>query len=362
MVADPQPIRFPNKTWDDRIREFLPTLVIWVRSALGSRTVRAIQGDFQRDILVRGGCQQGSCLSPLLWCLVMDSLLESLAQQDFQAQAYANDGVVVVSGRFLSTVCDRMQMACRIIEGWCTETGLSVNPTKTELVLFCGRRKLEGFRTLTMYGRPLAISQEVKYLGMIFDWKLTWGSHVDRLVSRWTATFWQLRRAVGRTCGLNPNILQWIYTAIIRPRMQYGSVVWWSCVQKSTVARSLGRIQRVACVGVTGAMRTSPTAALEVLLGLPTMASWIRMTAVAAHLRMRDSGNWQIKGEAVGHAKIARLAEEALPISPTRLSRQTVYQGWINLSLLPFPISRTGKEGRFSFPKRHWCATWMALV
>nr|CAH7756691.1 unnamed protein product [Callosobruchus chinensis] len=166
-----------------------PTLVSWVRSALGSRRVRAILGDFQRDIEVRGGCQQGSCLSPLLWCLVMDSLLESLAQQDFQAQAYADDGVVIVSGRFLSTVCDRMQMACRIVQGWCTETGLSVNPTKTELVLFSRRRKLEGFRAPTMYGRPLALSREVKYLGVILDSKLTWRSHVDRLVSRSTATF-----------------------------------------------------------------------------------------------------------------------------------------------------------------------------
>nr|CAH7737751.1 unnamed protein product [Callosobruchus chinensis] len=244
-----------------------------------------------------------------------------------------------------------MQMACRIVQGWCTETGLSVNPTKTELVLFSRRRKLEGFRAPTMYGRPLALSREVKYLGVILDSKLTWRSHVDRLVSRSTATFWKLRRAVGRTWGLNPNILQWIYTAIIRPRIQYGSVVWWPCVQKSIVARSLGRIQRLACMGITEAMRTTPTAALEILLGLPTVPSWIRMTAMAAHLRMRDSGNWQVGGEVVGHARIARLAEEALPISAYRVVEANHLSRLDKSFTLTIPNIEMWKRGEIQFPE-----------
>nr|CAI5833500.1 unnamed protein product [Callosobruchus analis] len=42
----------------------------------------------------------------------MDSLLESPAQQDLQVQAYADDGVIVVSGRFLSTNQDPLVHEC----------------------------------------------------------------------------------------------------------------------------------------------------------------------------------------------------------------------------------------------------------
>nr|CAI5821412.1 unnamed protein product [Callosobruchus analis] len=99
--------------------------------------------------------------------------------------------------RTRTTVCDRMQMACRIIQGLYTETGFSVNPTKTESVLFSRRRKLEDFRAPTMHGRSLALSRETC---VKIDSDLLAASE-----------------AVGRTWGLIPNILQRIYTASMTP-------------------------------------------------------------------------------------------------------------------------------------------------
>ena len=89
-----------------------------------------------------------------LWCLVRDELMVRLADAGFYAQPYADDGLVQLTGKFLGVVCDRMQMACRIIEGWSEETGLSVNPSKTEMILFTKRRNLESFREPIFYGRP----------------------------------------------------------------------------------------------------------------------------------------------------------------------------------------------------------------
>ena len=85
-----------------------------------------------------------------------------------------------------------MQMACRIIERWCEETGLSVNPSKTEMILFAKRRNLEDFREPTLYGRPLTRLTRVKYLGITLDDKLSWKPHVDLVVNKAIATFWQL--------------------------------------------------------------------------------------------------------------------------------------------------------------------------
>jgi len=43
---------------------------------------------------------------------------------------------------------------------------------------------------------------------------------------------WACRRAVGKTWGIKPNIVLWIYKAILLPRLTYAAVVWWPKVEK----------------------------------------------------------------------------------------------------------------------------------
>jgi hypothetical protein len=45
-------------------------------------------------------------------------------------------------------------------------------------------------------------------------------------------------------------------------------MVWWSKVMQKTTKIKLGRIQRMACLAIMGAMKSTPTAAMEMLLNL----------------------------------------------------------------------------------------------
>jgi hypothetical protein len=63
-------------------------------------------------------------------------------------------------------------------------------------------------------------------------------------------------------------MVHWLYTRVIRPFILYGALVWWPKVAQKNTKTQLGRIQRMACLVCTGAMRTTPTAAMEVLLNL----------------------------------------------------------------------------------------------
>jgi hypothetical protein len=47
--------------------------------------------------------------------------------------------------------------------------------------------------------------------------------------------------------------------------------VWWSRVKFETSKTELNKLQRMACLGITEAMRTTPTVAIEVLLLLPPL-------------------------------------------------------------------------------------------
>jgi phage baseplate assembly protein W len=56
-----------------------------------------------------------------------------------------------------------------------------------------------------------------------------------------------------------------MYTVVVRPMVTYAATIWCPRVRLKTSEAEL-KLQRMVCLGITGAMRTAP---MEVLLGLP---------------------------------------------------------------------------------------------
>jgi hypothetical protein len=79
--------------------------------------------------------------------------------------------VLLQKGKFVSTLCDRMQSALKR-EMWCREITLSVNAEKTKMILFTNNREIGGFYNPRLFGTELRMTVQVKYLGVILDKKL----------------------------------------------------------------------------------------------------------------------------------------------------------------------------------------------
>jgi hypothetical protein len=148
---------------------------------------------------------------------------------------------------------------------------VSVNPDKTGLVAFTRRRELPGFFEPCLFGTTLDRSMPVKYLGVILDSQLTWKEHVDVKVRKDQNLMWACRKAYGVTWGLRPRVVHWLYVSIIRPSITFASLVWWPGCQTASAKKKLSSIQRVACLRITGALCTTPTNAVEVLIRLPPL-------------------------------------------------------------------------------------------
>lgn len=103
-------------------------------------------------IVVNIGCLQGRVISPLLWCLVVDTLINSLNRENIYTQGYADDLGVIVTTQKAGTASGLVKTALRITKTSCDATGLLVNPDKTELVIFTRK----GFR------RPEASTLDAK--------------------------------------------------------------------------------------------------------------------------------------------------------------------------------------------------------
>jgi hypothetical protein len=122
---------------------------------------------------VRRSCPMRSVLSPLLWNMVVDSLVNRLGNCNCFVQGFADDIVILISRKFLSTICDLIQMALNCVKNWCGGKGLNVNVDKTSMVLFTKRRNLEGFFAhKTLFDLELILNYQPKYQGVILDSKL----------------------------------------------------------------------------------------------------------------------------------------------------------------------------------------------
>jgi hypothetical protein len=172
------------------------TIVRWVRATLEGRRATAMLGSLSRSVAVSKGCPQGGVLSPLLWCLVADDLLAGLSRSAY-AQGYADNICLLAVGKFPNTVSGLMQMALGIVEKWCGEVGLLVNPDKTGLVAFTRSMKLVGFFDPRFFGKILQRSGSIKYLGIILGSRLTWREHVEVKVRKAQNSLWACRRACG---------------------------------------------------------------------------------------------------------------------------------------------------------------------
>lgn len=291
------------------------TLRGWITNMLRLRAVQVTVNDTTRAIVAKG-CPQGGVLSPLLWNLVVDSLIKRLNDRGYYTVGYADDITIIINGTHENTLCNLMRQALKIVEDWCKEYKLAVNPTKTELVLFTKKRKLATLQLPRFFGTTLSLSTETKYLGIYLDKQLNWSKHTDYITTKASIALWQCKRLLGRNWGLSPKITHWLYTTVIRPIITYGSLVWWPRTNLSTAQKDLEKLQRFACVAITGSMRTSPTAALQVMLGLPPLHLVVREEAALATFRLEVSGTLSNDSR----IKHTRLKEDAIKQQPMMAS------------------------------------------
>jgi hypothetical protein len=109
----------------------------------------------------------------------------------------------------------------------------------------------------------LQLTTEVKYLGLILDKGLTWKAQLKHEMNTASRAVWPCKGTFGKTRGLKPRVVYWIYTIVMRPILTYGSTVWWLRVRYNVSRTELCKIQRLACLAITGMMEMTPTVAIE---------------------------------------------------------------------------------------------------
>ena len=99
------------------------------------------------------------------------------------------------------------------------------------------------------------------YLGITFDKRQTWKTHISRAEAKARRRLALLRKLVGTQWGAAETVSRIVYIGTIRPHLEYGSTTL-SSASKSAIY-TLDKIQNQALRLITGSMKYTPIRVME---------------------------------------------------------------------------------------------------
>lgn len=247
-------------------------------SYLSDRRVKVRYNGEEFEKSTNKGCVQGSIGGPILWNLLLDTLLKGLAKRGDYSQAFADDVVLVFDGSTAEEIQGRANAALEYVRARGVANKLKFAPQKTSAMLITRKLKHDTPR-LAMDGVGIGMSKEIKLLGVVIDDKLTFNSHVTGVCKKAIGIYQQLSRAAKVSWGLHPEVIRTIYIATVEPVILYAASVWAPAVNKLAIQKQLNVVQRGFAHKLCRAYRTVSLNSALVLAGILPLDLRIREAA-----------------------------------------------------------------------------------
>lgn len=193
--------------------------LLWFQSFLNNRGQRVSQdGTLTTWKPVSRGVPQGSCLSPLLFNILVRELPRAVAASTWQ---FADDITHSVSSDKVETIKEELSNVYLSTKSFCSSKRLDVNLAKSQFIIFKSpSRKLPEVVTIDLDSQSFPALAHVKLLGVILDRHLTFKDHISTTVNTCNGLLGVLRRIAG---SLPRKLCSLFYTAIIRSHLEFAS-------------------------------------------------------------------------------------------------------------------------------------------
>lgn len=213
------------------------------------------------------GIPQGSSLSVTLFLVAINDITEYI-KPPVRVRVYADDLVLISRGKNMKTIQRNLQLCLNAIETWSKNSGFKFSTHKSKCLLFSKQADEEN-PILSLHNKNIRYEPNIKFLGMTFDQKLTWGAHIKNLKQTCQNGINLLKTLANQNWGADRTTLLHIYRALIRSRIDYGAIVYASA--SKSLLKTIDSIHNTAIRIALGAYRTSPTESLYCESGEPPL-------------------------------------------------------------------------------------------
>jgi hypothetical protein len=162
------------------------------------------------------GCPQRSCCGPGFWIILYNSLLNIQFTHHTKAIASADDLVIMTKAESIPEAENIMNAELSKISAWERANKLQFNEQKSQVILMTRRKRKENKEVrIYLNNKPPKQVRSMKYLGIIFDHKLTFKEHINHIVKKCIKLIFSLSKSAKLNWGLQHAALKSIYTGAI---------------------------------------------------------------------------------------------------------------------------------------------------
>ncbi|PJE77413.1 hypothetical protein CI610_03664 [invertebrate metagenome] len=241
-------------------------LLVWIQSYLTDRLQRvSTEGYFSQFKVINAGVPQGSVLGPLLFLLYINDITENV---NTNIKLFADDtSLYIIIDENPAQAAQALTSDLTNISEWANIWDIKFNPNKTKSVIF-SRKQDTNHPTLTFQNSQITDTTSHTHLGLTLKDDASWRQHIQNIYEKAYSRLNILRYIKTK---VNRKTLIKIYTAFIRPILEYADIVWDNCTQQS--ADLLESIQLEAARIITGLRSGTSHIKLYTELGWETLAA-----------------------------------------------------------------------------------------
>ena len=232
------------------------------------------------------GVGQGSALSPILLALyplpfpyILEKHLKNL-KISISIISFIDNRLFVSQNKLFETSNSCLFYSYNVITNLLDKFELIVEYLKTEVFYFSRSYGLFNPSPLNLSpidGLILTSKNSWKYLGFIFDRKLTFYQHVNFYSNKALSLVKCIKLLGNSSCGITPLQKHLLYRYCILPIVLYGFQLWfYNHAPLSYLLKALGKIQRRAAIWILGVFKISLIEGIEALVGLIPIESHLQ--------------------------------------------------------------------------------------
>ena len=231
-------------------------MIKFLDSFLSNRYIKVKVGSsLSSPFIQEEGVPQGSVLSVTCFAIAINEILD-VVTPPVRGSLFVDDFALYCTGYDAKSIHHYIQKSIDAVSKWADENGFRFSASKTVAIRFTRRRNLEEIPTLILNGNILPYQSEVKFLGMIFDEKLTWNSHINNLKVKVKESLNILKVVSGFNWGADKKSLLRLYDSLSKSKLDYGCQIYSSA--SKTKLKELDVVHNMGLRLCTGAFRTSP--------------------------------------------------------------------------------------------------------
>jgi hypothetical protein len=137
---------------------------------------------------------------------------------------FADDTCLHATERKEGYVLKKIQRGLDSMVAWCERLNIKINEDKTQAIYFSHRNRQPDY-LLTLTRRNIPFVNSVKYLGVIFDKRMTWRLHIGTIEAKAFRAFIRLYYLF-KSGRLSVKFKLSLHKALIRSVMTYTCPAW----------------------------------------------------------------------------------------------------------------------------------------